>query len=215
MRVRATVAAMNTAYFAARFHSSASDPSQCPHAEVEVAFAGRSNAGKSSAINTLTRNGKLARTSRTPGRTQLINHFEVGGVPGSERFLVDLPGYGYAKVSRDKQNAWQRSMSEYLFTREALAGLIVVMDIRHPLQPVDWQLIDIQQQGRGELHVLLTKADKLSRSEQARQLETTRRSLEDEGVEATLQSFSALKRSGVEDVHAVLDQWLFKVPLTR
>jgi len=203
---------MNSAYFAARFHSSASEPHQCPRAEIEVAFAGRSNAGKSSAINTLTRNGKLARTSRTPGRTQLINHFEVG-VPDSERFLVDLPGYGYAKVSKEKQGAWKRAMSEYLFTREALAGLVVVMDIRHPLQPVDWQLIEIQQQGRGALHVLLTKADKLSRSEQARQLERTRRSLEGEGVEATLQSFSALKKRGVEDVHAVLDHWLFGVAL--
>ncbi len=196
---------MNTAYFGTRFVSSAEFPDQCPETVAEVAFAGRSNAGKSSAINTLTRNGKLARTSRTPGRTQLINHFAVT----EDRYLVDLPGYGYAQVSRGKQQAWQRSMTEYLLGREPLVGLIVVMDIRHPLQPVDWQLLEIQQAADIGLHVLLTKGDKIARSARGRAVAGVQGQLADAGVEATLQDFSALKAEGVGDVHAVLDHWLF------
>lgn len=200
---------MNTAYLEARFHSSASDPRRCPEAIAEVAFAGRSNAGKSSAINTLTRQRKLARTGRTPGRTQLINHFAVG----DGRFLVDLPGYGYAQVSKDRQRAWKRSMTEYLVGRDALRGLVVVMDIRHPLTPVDRQLIELQQVSGAGLHALLTKADKVSRNERRRTLDEVRRELETLGVEATLQDFSAHDGTGVADVHAVLDHWLWDVPL--
>ncbi|MEE9319175.1 MAG: ribosome biogenesis GTP-binding protein YihA/YsxC [Granulosicoccus sp.] len=200
---------MNTLYFSAEFATSSAESSQCPLSEAEVAFAGRSNAGKSSAINTITRKGKLARTSKTPGRTQLINHFSLN----SERFLVDLPGYGYAKVSKSKQKAWQISMGQYLVDRESLRGLILVMDIRHPLTDNDWQLIELQQQGNSELHVLLTKADKISRNEQQKSLLKTQAALADAGVEATLQGFSALKKIGIDDVHAVLDHWLFGVPL--
>jgi len=200
---------MNTAYFAAQFHSSASDPYHCPEAQVEVAFAGRSNAGKSSAINTLTRNGKLARTSKTPGRTQLINHFALSG----NRFLVDLPGYGYAKVSKEKQKQWQAAMTRYLISRDCLRGLVLVMDIRHPLTDADWTLIELQQQGQSDLHVLLTKSDKLSRSQTSRALDKTRSALADSGIEATLQDFSALKKHGIDDVHAVLDNWLYDIPL--
>jgi len=141
---------VNKAYFSAQFESSASDSRQCPESIAEVAFAGRSNAGKSSAINTLTRNGKLARTSKTPGRTQLINHFSLG----EGRYLVDLPGYGYAQVSKSRQKAWQRAMTHYLVSRDALCGLVLVMDIRHPLTEADWQLIEIQQQGESGLHIL-------------------------------------------------------------
>ena len=201
---------MNSAYFSARFLSSASDPRQCPEAYAEVAFAGRSNAGKSSAINTLTRQRKLARTGRTPGRTQLINHFAL---EAAGRFLVDLPGYGYAQVSKDKQRGWQRSMSEYLVGRDPLRGLVVVMDIRHPMTPIDRQLIELQQSGHSDLHVLLTKSDKVSRGERLRTLEAVRRELETLGVEATLQDFSALRKEGIDDVHSVLDHWLFGVPL--
>ena len=201
----------NKAYFGAQFESSASDSRQCPAAVAEVAFAGRSNAGKSSAINTITRNGKLARTSKTPGRTQLINHFIIG----EGRYLVDLPGYGYAQVSKTRQKAWQRAMSHYLHSREALCGLVLVMDIRHPLTDADWQLIDIQQQGESGLHILLTKADKLSRSQASRAIVDVQKGLEEGGVEATLQLFSALKATGVEDCHAVLDNWLFGIPLPQ
>lgn len=201
---------MNRLYFTARFVSSAEDPRRCPDALAEVAFAGRSNAGKSSALNALTRNGKLARTSRTPGRTQLINHFAVGE---EGRFLVDLPGYGYAKVSREKQRTWQRAMLAYLGQREALRGLVLVMDIRHPLQPADRELVELHGDTGLPLHCLLTKADKLSRGERARTLLATRRELEAAGVEATLQDFSSTKGEGIDDVHAVLDSWLFDVPL--
>ena len=200
---------MNPMYFSTQFESSASDPYHCPEALVEVAFAGRSNAGKSSAINTITRNAKLARTSKTPGRTQLINHFRLD----EKRFLVDLPGYGYAQVSKSKQKQWQAAMTRYLISRDCLRGLILVMDIRHPLTDADWALIELQQQGRSDLHVLLTKSDKLSRNQVAATVRRTQAALEKAGVEATLQDFSALKKSGLKDAHAVLDHWLFDKPL--
>ncbi len=200
---------MNKIYFGAQFEQSASDPYHCPEAVVEVAFAGRSNAGKSSAINTITRNGKLARTSKTPGRTQLINHFALG----EGKFLVDLPGYGYAKVSKDKQKQWQASMTRYLISRDCLRGLVLVMDIRHPLTDSDWTLIELQQQGQSDLHLLLTKSDKLSRSQAASSLRDTRIKLEQAGVEATIQDFSSLKKSGLDDAHSVLDHWLYEKSL--
>ena len=196
---------MNSVYFSAQFHSSASDPYYCPESLAEVAFAGRSNAGKSSAINTITRNGKLARTSKTPGRTQLINHFSLDG----ERFLVDLPGYGYAKVSKDRQKEWQSAMTRYLISRSSLRGLMLVMDIRHPLTDSDWTLIELQQQGQTALHVILTKADKISKNQVSSAVMGVQSQLSDAGIDATLQDFSALKKQGVEDAHAVLDSWLF------
>lgn len=201
---------MNKAYFSAQFDSSASIPDQCPESQIEVAFAGRSNAGKSSAINTITRNAKLARTSKTPGRTQLINHFSIA----SGKFLVDLPGYGYAQVSKQKQKQWQLAMTQYLISRESLQGLVLVMDIRHPMTEADRSLIELQQQGQSGLHVLLTKSDKLSRSQAARAVRSTQLALEEMGVEASLQDFSSLKKTGLDDVHAVLDQWLFDKRLT-
>jgi len=200
---------MNTLYFSAQFESSASDPYQCPPALHEVAFAGRSNAGKSSAINTITRQGKLARISKTPGRTQLINHFSIG----DSRFLVDLPGYGYAQVSKAQQKRWNQAMTQYLVSRDCLRGVVLVMDIRHPLTDADWQLIELQQSGQTELHILLTKSDKLSKNQVARSVGAVQRSLGEADVEATLQDFSALKRQGVDDVHSILDAWLFDKPV--
>ncbi len=200
---------MNTVYFSAQFESSASDPYQCPSALSEVAFAGRSNAGKSSAINTITRQGKLARISKTPGRTQLINHFSIG----DDRYLVDLPGYGYAQVSKTQQKRWHQAMTQYLVSRDCLRGVVLVMDIRHPLTEADWKLIELQQAGQTQLHILLTKADKLSKNQVARSLGAVQKSLGEADVEATLQDFSALKKKGVEDVHAVLDSWLFDKPI--
>lgn len=196
---------MNSIYFSTSFTSSAERLDQCPDAVVEVAFAGRSNAGKSSAINTITRNGKLARTSKTPGRTQLINHFEVE----DQRFLVDLPGYGYAQVSKAKQKAWQASMLRYLSRREALRGLVIVMDIRRPLQDSDWSMIELQQESHAELHLLLTKADKLSRSAQNQSVLDVQKQMRDAGISATIQDFSALKGTGLDDMHKVLDHWLY------
>ncbi|MEM6985244.1 MAG: ribosome biogenesis GTP-binding protein YihA/YsxC [Pseudomonadota bacterium] len=201
---------MNPLYFQAKFLTSANALRQLPDdAEVEVAFAGRSNAGKSSALNRLTRNSKLARTSKTPGRTQLINYFQLGEATG--QYLVDLPGYGYAKVSRDKRAHWQRVLGDYLIKRQALKCLVLLTDVRHPLTDVDWQLLDFVLQHREgaplDLHLLLTKADKLSRNKAHAALHASVRALESAGVEASLQLFSALKGDGLDDLHGLLDHY--------
>jgi len=200
---------MNTIYFQTQFHVSAEQLSQCPESRCEVAFAGRSNAGKSSAINAITRNGKLARTSKTPGRTQLINHFLVE----DDRFIVDLPGYGYAQVSKSRQKAWRASMLRYLTRREALRGVVLVMDIRHPLQDSDWSMIELQQAGNAGLHLLLTKSDKVSKAVKSKTVLEVQGQLEEAGVVATIQDFSALKATGLDDAHRVLDAWLYDIPL--
>ena len=196
---------INTNYFNSQFTTSAHTLGQLPDdSTAEVAFAGRSKAGKSSAINTITRNKKLARTSKTPGRTQLINHFEV--VPGN--YLVDLPGYGYAKVSKSQIRHWQAALGGYLKNRESLKCLVVVMDIRHALSDYDWRLIEWAMQGDSALHCLLTKSDKLSRGAARAILLKVSQQLEDEGIECTLQTFSALKKDGVEESHELLDMYL-------
>jgi len=197
---------MNQAYFLANFAQSADALPRCPPASREVAFAGRSNAGKSSAINTITRQKKLARTSKTPGRTQLLNYFAIGD---EQHFLVDLPGYGFAEVSKAKKKAWQAAMQRYLTQREPLVGVVLVMDIRRPLTDSDWQMIELQQQGDTELHVLLTKGDKLARGPRIQTVHKVQNTLAEAGVEATIQDFSSLKAEGVSDAHGVLDAWLF------
>jgi len=189
---------MNKSYFSAAFVQSADALARCPEAVREVAFAGRSNAGKSSAINTITRQKKLARTSKTPG-----------AVGDGKHFLVDLPGYGFAEVSKEKKKAWQAAMQRYLSAREPLVGVVLVMDIRRPLTDSDWQMIELQQQGHTELHVLLTKGDKLARGPRIQTVHEVQKTLADEGVEATIQDFSSLKAEGVSDAHGVLDSWLF------
>lgn len=192
-------------YARAHFLDSVARTAQLPpDSGREVAFAGRSNAGKSSALNALTGRRALARTSRTPGRTRLINLFDLG----EDRRLVDLPGYGYAKVSRQMQADWQRLLTAYLGTRRSLAGTVLVCDIRRGITERDWHLIDLLMEAGCPLHVLLTKADKLGRAQQARALEEARRTLEEAGVEATLQPFSATKRTGVDDLQGILDEWL-------
>lgn len=196
---------INSIYFNTHFTTSAHTLGQLPDDSIaEVAFAGRSNAGKSSAINTITRNKKLARTSKTPGRTQLINHFEV--VAGN--YLVDLPGYGYAKVSKSQIRHWQAALGGYLKNRESLKCLVVVMDIRHALSDYDWRLIEWATQGDSALHCLLTKSDKLSNNAAKVTLMKTAASLEEAGVECTLQTFSALKKHGIEEAHELLDMYL-------
>jgi GTP-binding protein len=146
-------------YRRAQFLKSAPTLKECPPDKgAEVAFAGRSNAGKSSAINTLTNNSKLARTSKTPGRTQLLNFFSLD----EERRLVDLPGYGFAKVPLAVKNEWQQHLDAYLSARQSLRGLVLLMDIRHPLQPFDTLLLEWAARGRMPVHTLLTKADKLT-----------------------------------------------------
>jgi len=197
---------MNTSYNQATFISSAARLEQLPEDVVrEVAFAGRSNAGKSSAINRLTGNRKLARTSRTPGRTQLINHFLVR----DNAYLVDLPGYCFAKVSKAQRNAWVRMLETYFVSRDELRCLVIVMDIRHPLTDSDWKTIELQQQGQSELHLLLTKCDKLSRNKANSALMKTKDTLEEAGIEATLQTFSSNTGEGVTDLCGLLDENLF------
>ncbi len=198
----------NTIHFNnARFLSSAPSLLECPPEEgTEVAFAGRSNAGKSSALNTLTRNSKLARTSKTPGRTQLINFFGLD----DQRRLVDLPGYGYAKVPLAMKEQWQANLSEYLHLRQTLRGLVLVMDIRHPLGEFDTMMLNWAVQREMPVHILLTKADKLKKGPAGNTLQAVRHSLREADVEdlVSVQCFSSLKGQGVEELMAVLTRWL-------
>ncbi len=192
-------------YRAARFLTSAAKLAQCPpDSGWEVAFAGRSNAGKSSAINSLTGNRKLARTSRTPGRTQLINFFELSD---SQR-LVDLPGYGFAKVPQAVKQAWTRQLENYLQRRQSLRGLVLMMDARHPLQPFDQQMLDWAVQAAMPVHILLTKADKLKKGPAKNTLLKVRTQLAEHGDLVTVQLFSALKHTGHDQLIEVLDAWL-------
>ena len=167
----------------------------------EVAISGRSNAGKSSAINAITDQNRLARTSKTPGRTQQLIYFEVA----PERHLVDLPGYGYAKVPPALRTHWEGLIDTFFRSREALSGLVVVMDIRHPLRDFDRQMLGYGRAGGLPCHCLLTKADKLPRGQQAKALLETRREL---GDDATVQLFSAEDRQGVDEARSVLTGWL-------
>jgi GTP-binding protein len=175
-----------------------------PDSGAEVAFAGRSNAGKSSAINAICGRHKLAFVSRTPGRTQLINYFRLG----ESAHLVDLPGYGYARVPAAVRAGWEQLLGGYLQTRRALRGLFLVMDIRHPLTPLDRQMLDWLAPTGAPVQVLLTKADKLTRQAARRQLADTVAALARlyPGVEACL--FSSVDRTGVEEARAVLARWL-------
>lgn len=175
-----------------------------PPGEPEIAFAGRSNSGKSSAINTLAGHTRLAFVSKTPGRTQLINLFRLraGG------YLVDLPGYGYAKVPKEVRAHWEIALSSYLQTRISLVALVLIMDARHPLQPLDEQMLDWFKPTARPVHVLLTKADKLSRSEQAETLRTLRAALERRSPLFSAQLFSSLAKSGIEEAERMIGGWL-------
>ena len=170
---------------------------------VEVAFAGRSNAGKSTALNKLTRQKNLARTSKTPGRTQLINVFEFD----HERRLIDLPGYGYAKVPLEMKKKWQGALSEYLQKRQSLTGLVVLMDIRHPLKELDQELIHWAVASEIPVLALLTKADKLKSGKQKSQLLMVREAVLAFCGDVTVHIFSALRGQGTTELEQVLDQW--------
>ncbi|HHF7374860.1 ribosome biogenesis GTP-binding protein YihA/YsxC [Legionella bozemanae] len=192
-------------YSKAVFLKSAARVSQLPEdSGYEVAFAGRSNAGKSSALNCLTGIKNLARTSKTPGRTQLINLFEIDEV----RRLVDLPGYGYAKVALHVKMDWQKNLAHYLEVRQSLKGLILLMDIRHPLKDLDLMMVDWALERELPVHILLTKSDKLSRSEVKNTLFKVRKHYELAAHLITVQSFSSLKKEGVQELIALLNQWL-------
>ncbi|MFU8837271.1 MAG: ribosome biogenesis GTP-binding protein YihA/YsxC [Thiohalomonadaceae bacterium] len=189
----------------AAFLTSANALTQLPPDQgSEVAFAGRSNAGKSSALNTITGQRGLARTSKTPGRTQLINFFAIG----PEQHLVDLPGYGYAKVPLSVKRHWQQVLADYLRTRKALRGLILLMDIRHPFKDFDQQMLDWCNQQRMPVHILLTKADKLGRGAAGNTLQQVRKQLGKDWPLATVQLFSSLDKQGLDEVRTLLSEWL-------
>ena len=172
----------------------------------EVAFIGRSNAGKSSALNTITSIRGLARTSKTPGRTQMINLFALD----EQRRMVDLPGYGYAKAPRVVQERWEQTTAEYLKTRECLRGLVLVMDIRHPLKEMDQEIIDWTVSCDIPIRILLTKADKLKSAAARKTLKEVDDALEQYGDSVSLQLFSSQDRTGVQEVQEQLDLWYFE-----
>lgn len=188
----------------AHFEISAPTLGTCPaNSLAEVAFAGRSNAGKSSAINAITGNARLARTSKTPGRTQLINFFALA----ENRYLVDLPGYGYAKVALSVRDKWQLELEQYLRRREALVGLILLSDIRHPLKEFDQMMIDWSLQAELPIHVLLTKSDKLKRGAAQNALLSARALLQ-KNAGASVQLFSSVSGVGIDEAREKLEDWL-------
>jgi GTP-binding protein len=194
---------MNPLYHQAKFINSTPLLSNAPSDQGrEVAFAGRSNAGKSSAINTLTRQNTLARISKTPGRTQMLNFFEIN----EQQRFVDLPGYGYAKVPVPIKKKWHELMENYLTHRKSLCGIMLVMDVRHPLTAFDWQMIEWCEHTGLLLHVLLTKADKLTYGAAKNTLLQVQRELNNMAFPLTIQLFSALKKTGIDEVHLALDQ---------
>ncbi|MGC1508870.1 YihA family ribosome biogenesis GTP-binding protein [Ketobacter sp. MCCC 1A13808] len=187
-----------------QFEISAANLAQCPPEQgVEIAFAGRSNSGKSSALNTLVDHGGLARTSKTPGRTQLINFFRMD----DNCKLVDLPGYGYAKVPEKMKLEWQAHMGEYLEQRQCLAGLILVMDVRHPLKDFDRMMLEWSQHQNMPVHILLSKSDKLKRGPAKNSVLGVRKEIKAYGDQVTAQLFSSHNKEGVEQAREVLANW--------
>jgi GTP-binding protein len=188
-----------------RYLASAAQPDQLPADRgAEAAFVGRSNAGKSSAINAICGRRKLAFVSRTPGRTQMINFFAMG----NDNCLVDLPGYGYAKVPAEIRNRWENLLGSYLIHRVALRGLMIVVDIRQGLTPLDTTMLEWFGTTGKPVHVLLTKADKLGRQQQVKQQNQARHQLADILAHASAQLFSSVTGDGVEEARKTLLQWL-------
>lgn len=193
-------------YTNAVFDKSAAKLSQCPTDIIrEVAFAGRSNAGKSSALNCLTGQKKLARTSKTPGRTQLINFFRLGE---SKLALVDLPGYGFAKVPLALKNEWQKELETYLNRRQALCGLVLLMDIRHPLKDFDNAMLDWAKEAGMPIHLMLTKSDKLKRGPAQSTLLKVKKAVKDLGSLVTVQNFSSQSGEGLDELQRTLNRWM-------
>ena len=188
----------------AQFSTSAPDIKRLPaDTGIEIAFAGRSNAGKSSALNTLTRQKSLARISKTPGRTQLINVFDLE----EGKRLIDLPGYGFAKVPLEMKKKWQKALGEYLQLRQSLKGLVVLMDIRHPLKDLDKDLIAWASDSNLPTLVLLTKSDKLSQGKAKAEVLNVQKKCEQYQGDITVVAFSSLKRTGVDKATQVLSDW--------
>jgi len=199
------------------FYTSVNQLSQLPEDDmIEVAFAGRSNAGKSSAINVISDIKNLCRTSKTPGRTQMINYFQLTKKQDesdsedthAQRFLVDLPGYGYAKVPLKVKQHWQNLLERYLSERQSLRGVIVIMDIRHPLTEHDRVMLDWCRGANMPTHVLLTKMDKLNFGAAKSSLLKVQKTLKEQYPQASIQLFSALKKTGVDEARDILLNWL-------
>ena len=189
----------------ARFLKSASSQLDFPKdSGAEIAFCGRSNAGKSSAINAICRQKNLARTSKSPGCTQLINFFSIDG----DTRLVDLPGYGFAKAPIKVQKKWQALMESYLIHRNALCGLVLLMDIRHPLTEIDWTMIRWSEYYQLPFYILLTKVDKVNRSNSVKMLTKVTSTLEQEGIQFGVQLFSATKHVGITQIQQKISAWL-------
>ena len=187
----------------ARFRTSVAQLRDLPFSRGEIAFAGRSNAGKSSALNLLTRIKRLAFTSKTPGRTQLINFFELS----SDYYLVDLPGYGYAKVPPEIKAQWEGLLSRYLQERDALRGMVLIMDARHPLTPLDQSMLEWFTPTGKPVHILLSKADKLSNNERQLTLRQVTQALSIYPA-VTVQLFSSLSGLGADEAREVIEKWL-------
>jgi len=196
---------MNPLYHQAEYLLNAPNLKTTPENVVyEVAFAGRSNAGKSSAINTLTNQKSLARTSKTPGRTQQLVYFKLD----EQRCLVDLPGYGYAKVPPAIQQKWQKELERYLEKRKALNGLVLLVDIRRSLGDHDIQMIEYAAHLDLDVYVALTKADKLNRNNAKNTLFAVQKLLKNSTANIQIELFSSLKKEGVEQIHNWLDAHL-------
>jgi len=200
---------MNKLYRQAAFLTSAAKLSQSPTDEgYEIAFAGRSNAGKSSAINCICDQKSLARTSKTPGRTQLLNFFSLD----DERRIVDLPGYGFAKVSENIKRQWQGTLARYLEERQCLRGLFLMMDSRHPLKENDLQMLEWSSGIDLPVHILLTKSDKLKKGPASSSLLSVRKQIKTINTEFSAQLFSSLKKTGISEAHKKLDHWFELTP---
>jgi len=189
----------------AKFFTTVNHLKDLPDTPAEIAFVGRSNAGKSSAINTLTNHVRLAYVSKTPGRTQHINFFELE----NGNFMVDLPGYGYAQVPEAIRTHWVKLLGDYLQQRRQLIGLILIMDSRHPLKALDIQMLDFFHITGRPVHILLSKADKLSKNDQIKTLAAVKKSLKPytERQKISVQLFSSLKKQGMGEVNQVVGSW--------
>lgn len=189
----------------ARFFTTVNHLKDLPDTPAEIAFVGRSNAGKSSAINTLCNHVRLAYVSKTPGRTQHINFFELS----NGFFMADLPGYGYAQVPEAVRTHWVALLGQYLQNRRQLIGLVLIMDARHPLKPLDIQMLDFFAKTERPIHILLSKADKLSKNEQIKTLSVVKKALQPFTLRQTVsvQLFSSLKKQGIEQVEQTVQTW--------
>ena len=196
----------------AKFFTTVNHLKDLPNTSAEIAFVGRSNAGKSSAINSLCNHVRLAFVSKTPGRTQHINFFELT----NHHFMVDLPGYGYAQVPENVRAHWVKLLGDYLQTRQQLIGLVLIMDARHPLKTLDKQMLDFFALTGKPVHILLSKADKLSKNEQLKTLSAVKKSLKPfmEKQAVSVQLFSSLKKQGLEEMEKVAEKWFDALPKT-